>query len=109
MLGHAIALIEVGEDSLFTPGMCRSNVEDLPYGAWVWAPKIVNKGLASGAMGEGIDDIDISDIQDLFLSPPSQSFTSSKKPTYFCMRVYIKPLTLAMYLSKGYYIGCAQI
>jgi len=35
MLGHAIALIEVGEDSLFTPGMCRSNVEDLPYGAWV--------------------------------------------------------------------------
>jgi len=35
MLGHAIALIEVGEDSLFTPGTCRSNVEDLPYGAWV--------------------------------------------------------------------------
>jgi len=109
MLGHATALIEVGEDSLFTRGMSTSNVEDLPCGAQVEHPILRTRGLPSGAMGEGIDDIDISDIQDLFLSPPSQSFTSSKKPTYFCMRVYIKPLTLAMYLSKGYYIGCAQI
>jgi hypothetical protein len=36
MLGHAIALIEVGEDSLFTRGMSISNVEDLlMVHAWV--------------------------------------------------------------------------
>jgi hypothetical protein len=29
ILGHAIALIKVGEDSLFTHGMSSGNVEDL--------------------------------------------------------------------------------
>ena len=39
----------------------------------------MNKGLTSGAMGEGVDDVDISNIQDLFLSPPPYiTFTSSK-------------------------------
>jgi hypothetical protein len=88
--------------------MSISNVEDLlMVHAWVWAPKIVNKGLTSGAMGEGDDDIDISDIQDLFLSPPHYHSHRQKK-LLISIREYIKLLTLAMYMSKRYYIGCAQ-
>jgi hypothetical protein len=69
----------------------------------------VNKGLTSDAMGEGVDDIDISDIQDLFSPLPPYHSHHQKKPTYFYKKVYIKLQTLGMYLSKRYYIDCAKI
>jgi hypothetical protein len=69
--------------------MSSINVEDLPYGAQVWAPKIVNKGLASDAMGEGVDDIDISDIQDLFSPLPPYHSHHQKKNLLISIRKYI--------------------